>query len=161
MIEDQLDRLQDAKVFSTLDLKNGFFHVSVDDSSQKYTAFITLDDHFEFLTMPFDFCNSPAVFQKFINAVFRDLIRDGDVLTYMDDLIIPSEDYESGLKKLKRLLEVASENGIIVNSKKCTFLLTEIEFLGHVIENEYVHPNEKKVEVVIDFPRPTNVRQVQ
>lgn len=161
LIEDQLDRLQDAKVFSTLDLRNGFFHVPVDEPSQRYTAFIVPDGHFEFLKMPFGLCNSPAVFQKFINAAFKDLICDGSVLTYMDDLIIPSEDYESGLKKLKRVLGVASETGLLVNWKKCMFLQTKVEFLGHVIENGRVHPSEKKIEAVIDFPKPTNVRQVQ
>jgi len=161
LIEDQLDKLQGARVFSTFDLKNGFFHVPVDDSSQKYMAFIVPDGHFEFLKMPFGLCNSPAVFQKFINAAFKDLIHDGSVLTYMDDLIIPSENYESGLKKLKCALEVASETGLLVNWKKCAFLQTKIEFLGHVIESGRVHPSEKKIEAVIDFPRPTNVRQVQ
>ena len=92
LIEDQLGRLQDARVFSTLDLKNGFFHVPVDESTQKYTAFIVSDGHFEFLRVPFGLCNSPAVFQKFVNATFKELIREGVVLTYMDDLIVPSKD---------------------------------------------------------------------
>ena len=95
LIEDQLDKLQGARVFSTLDLKNGFFHVPVEESSQKLTAFIVPDGHFEFLKVPFGLCNSPTVFQKFINAALKDSIQEGIVLTYMDDLIVPSNDYES------------------------------------------------------------------
>lgn len=96
LIEDQLDSLQEAKLFSTLDLKNGFFHVSIDEQSRKYTAFIVPDGYYECLRVPFGLCNSPASFQRFINIVFKDLIREKVVLTYLDDLIIPSTDYKSG-----------------------------------------------------------------
>lgn len=109
LIEDQLDRLQGAKIFSTLE-KRIF---PIDESNQKYTAFIVPDGHFEFLRVPFGLCNSPAVFQKYVNATFKHLIRDGVVLTYMDDLVVPSKDYESGLKNVKRIL--TSENGLIIN----------------------------------------------
>lgn len=62
LIEDQLNLLQNAKYFSTLDLRNGFFHVPIDKNSQKYTAFIVPDGHYEFLKVPFGLCNSPSVF---------------------------------------------------------------------------------------------------
>lgn len=83
-----------------LDLENDFFHVPIDKSSQKYTAFIISDRHFEFLKVPFGLCNSPAVFQKYVNAIFRNLIASKTVLIYMDD-VIPSADCESGLRVLK------------------------------------------------------------
>lgn len=75
LIEDQLDRLQNARVFSTIDLKNDFFHVRMDESSVKYTFFIVSDRQYEFLRVSFGLCNSRFVFQRFINAVFRDLIK--------------------------------------------------------------------------------------
>ncbi|XP_011858346.1 PREDICTED: uncharacterized protein LOC105555908, partial [Vollenhovia emeryi] len=161
LIEDQLDALQNATVFSTLDLKNGFFHVRMDESSVKYTAFVVPDGHYEFLRVPFGLCNSPAVFQRFVNTVFRDLVRNGDVLVYMDDLIIPSIDCEVGLEKLKRVLSVASENGLEINWKKCSMLRASVEYLGHTIENGCIRPSERKTEAVKRFPALTCVRQVQ
>jgi len=92
LIEDQLDLLQNARYFSTLDLKNGFFYVPLDKDSIKYTAFIVPDGHYEFLKVPFGLCNSPSVFQRFINNIFKNAIREKIVLTYLDDLIIPSVD---------------------------------------------------------------------
>jgi len=77
LIEDQLDQLQGAKIFSVLDLENGFFHVEVAEESRKYTSFIVPNGQYEFMRMPFGLCNSPAIFQKFINAVFKELIADG------------------------------------------------------------------------------------
>lgn len=109
--------MQDAKVFSTLDLKNGFFHVPIDDASRKYTAFVVPDGHYEFVKMPFGLCNAPAVFQKFINAVFKDLIRQHIVLVYMDDLIIPSVDIDSGVSRLESVLNTASQSGLVINWK--------------------------------------------
>lgn len=62
LIEDQLDLLQGAKIYSMLDLKNGFFHVLVDEANRKYTAFVVPNEHYEFLKMPFDLCTSPTYF---------------------------------------------------------------------------------------------------
>lgn len=93
-IEDQVDNLKKAKVFTTLDLKNSFFHVPVEKSSQKYTSFVTHAGQYEFLKTPFGFCNSPASFSRFVADVFRDLIRSGHLIIYVDDAIIRSETEE-------------------------------------------------------------------
>ena len=81
LIKDQLDMLQDAKYFSTLDFRNGSFHVVVLESSRKYTYFIVSDRQYEFLRAPFGLCNFPSVFQRYNNEVVRDLIRERVVLT--------------------------------------------------------------------------------
>lgn len=69
LIENQPDRLQSAKVFSVIDLPNGFFNVSLDEDSCKFTAFVTPIAQHEFLRVSFGLCISPAVFQRFINTV--------------------------------------------------------------------------------------------
>lgn len=96
LIDDQLDALQGASVFSTLDLRDGFFHVKMDESSKRYTAFIVPDGHYEFSRIPFGLCNSPAIFQRFINITFKNFIQEGVVMKYMDDLIVPSISQEDG-----------------------------------------------------------------
>ncbi|XP_025997281.2 uncharacterized protein LOC113005666 [Solenopsis invicta] len=161
LIEDQVDFLQGMIYFSTLDLENGFFHVPIEKDSQKYTAFIVPDGHYEFLKVPFGLCNSPSVFQRFINTVFKDAIRDRLVLTYLDDLIIPSVDENTGIKNFEILLKIASEAGLKINWRKCRFLQTKIEFLGHVIENGRVYPSVRKIDAVRKFPEPSNVKQIQ
>ncbi|GBO30038.1 Transposon Ty3-G Gag-Pol polyprotein [Araneus ventricosus] len=70
LIEDILDRLQGSRVFSTIDLKNAFFHVDVNKDSRKYTSFVTHEGQYQFLQIPFLLCNSPAVFQRYINTIF-------------------------------------------------------------------------------------------
>lgn len=161
LIEDQLDRLQGAKMFSTIDLKNGFFHVKVAEESRKYTSFIVPTGQYEFIRMPFGLCNSPAIFQKFINAVFKDLISEGIVLTYMDDLIIPSQNIEQAIDSLKRVLEVSSQAGLHINWQKCKFIQTEIIYLGHIVTDGTVKPAECKTNAVMKFPVPRCVKDVQ
>lgn len=65
--------------------------------SRKYTAFIVPNGHYEFLRMLFGLSTSPAYFQKYINAIFTDLVAKNTVSIYMDDLIIPSNNYQVGL----------------------------------------------------------------
>lgn len=161
LIEDQLDRLQGAKLFPTLDLKNGFFHVPINEESKKYTAFIVPDGTFEFNKVPFGLCNSPAVFQRYVNNALRDVIEDGTAIVYMDDIIIPSPDIQAGIEQIKRVLKVSSEAGLEINWEKCCFLVKKVEFLGHIIENGSVRPSERKTDAVQRFSEPRNIQQLQ
>jgi len=82
-------------------------------------------------------------------------------LAYMDDLIVPSDDIESGIKNLKKVLATASEAGLIINWKKCCFMQTTVEFLGYVISNGCVRPSDRKTKAVRRFSNPTNAKQIQ
>lgn len=161
VIEDQIDQLQAAKIFTALDLKNGFFHVPVHEDSRKFTAFITATDHFEFCKVPFGLCNSPAVFSKFIHVIFEDLKRRNVVLTYMDDLIIPAKDEEEALQRLKEVFQRCASFGLVINWKKCQFLTKKISYLGYEIEDGVVRPGEEKIKAVKEFPEPKNIKEIQ
>ncbi|XP_036347667.1 uncharacterized protein LOC118757045, partial [Rhagoletis pomonella] len=102
LIDDALERLREANVYTTLDLANGFFHVPLDESSRKYTAFVTHSGQCEFQYVPFGICNSPAVFCRYIHAILNDFIRDGTVVAYMDDLVIPAKTEEEAIEKLRK-----------------------------------------------------------
>jgi len=109
LIEDQLDRLQDAQVFSTLDLKNGFFHVNVDEESRKFTSFVAHNGQYQFLKVPFGLTNSPGVFQRHVNAIFRDLTRSGIAIPYVDDIIVPAADEGEAVANLKTVVKRCEE----------------------------------------------------
>lgn len=151
LIEDQLDRLQRAIVFTILDLKDGFFHVPIEEDSIKYTAFVVPDGYFEFLRVHFGLCNSAAVFQRHIRAVFRDLIGTGAMLSYLDDLIIPAETKEENIERLQQVLDMTCKYGLIFNWKKCSLLVRCVEYLGYVVENGTIRPSKRKIHAVTDF----------
>ncbi|GFT61147.1 retrovirus-related Pol polyprotein from transposon 297 [Trichonephila clavipes] len=161
IIEDVLDKLGNGKIFTTLDLKNVFFHVDVDEASRKYTAFVTKTGQYEFLKVPFGLSISSNYFQRYINYVFRELLRDGTLIIYVDDIIIPATDEKEACKKLARVLETASRYGIELNLKKCQFLQGKINFLGHVIQNGIIQPSAEKTVSVCNFPEPKNAKDVQ
>jgi len=149
LIEDQLDRLQDARIFSSIDLRNGFFHVGIEEGSRKYTSFVTHNGQFQFLPVPFGLSNSPSVFQRHVNAVFR------------DDIIIPAKPEKEAVENIIEVLKRCSEYELLINFKKCHFLKTKIEYLGHIIENQKISPSLSKTHAVTSFPVPTNLKQLQ
>ncbi|GFW02675.1 transposon Tf2-9 polyprotein [Trichonephila clavipes] len=111
-IDEWLEQGIGAKVYTTLDLKNGFFHVDVNEDCKHLTSFVVPDGQFEFNKVPFGLSTSPSVFQRYVYSIFRELMRKGVVIIYMDDLIIPAKDEKEGLEKLKEVLEVASKKTI-------------------------------------------------
>lgn len=134
--------------------------MKVQENSVKYTAFVTHRGHYEFLKMPFGLKNGPAMFMRFINSVFRDLLREGIVLAYMDDLIILSRDVTEGIERLKRVLATAAEFGLEIKWKKCQILQTKVEYLGYVVQARRIEDGGSKeisgtpkLKGVTKFPR--------
>lgn len=161
IIEEQLDKLQNAKVYTTLDLKDGFFHVPIEEESRKYTAFTVPSGQYEFNCAPFGFCNSPAYFSRYILAVFWELIAEKILILYIDDLLIPSSNVKEGLQRLRRVLNVASDYGLKINWKKCEFLRERVKYLGHVVEAGRISVSDDKTDAVKHFPIPKDARSLR
>lgn len=161
LIEDLLDKLSTMRVFSVIDLKNGFFHVAVAPNSRKYTAFVTSDGQFWFLKTPMGLNIAPPIFQKYINVAFRPLVQQGIVLIYMDDIIILARDESEALERSRIVLRTASEYGLELNRKKLKLLKRRVEFLGYVIENGSIYPSPEKTLAVVNYPEPKTYKQLQ
>ncbi|XP_077275167.1 uncharacterized protein LOC143904389 [Temnothorax americanus] len=158
-IDDQVDRVQGMRYFTTLDLSSGYYQVPMSDDSKHITAFSTTDGHYHFKRMPFGLCNAPAEFQRLISKVLSYL--GDDAMAYFDDIIIPSKTIEEGLRKLKRVLQALREAGLTLNLSKCCFLKQKIDYLGFEITANGIAPGKKKVEAIQEFPTPTNIREVR
>lgn len=118
-MDDLIDRLAGYLYFTTLDLASGYYQIPVATDSQKYTAFVTPDGHFEFLRMPFGLATAPAVFQRMMDLVTQP-IRE-DVLVYLDDIIIPSRDVTEGLEKLEKFLMVMKQHDLTIRLSNASF----------------------------------------
>lgn len=161
IIEEQIDALQGKRYFTSLDLKDGFHHIYLDKDSIKYTAFITPFGQYEYVKMPFGLKNAPARFQRFVNEILHDLIRNGDVIAYMDDFLVATETREKHLEVLDCVFKLLVENKLELRLSKCRFLYEEIEFLGYIISAEGVRPNESGITAIKEFPTPKCVRDIQ
>jgi len=160
LIEDQLDMLRDKKFFSKLDLKDGFYHVAMAPDSIKYTSFITPLGQFEFTRMPFGLKIGPQRFQRFINEVMSDAVKSGNVVVYMDDILIANDTLEAHFSTLKTIFTILVENKLELRLEKCLFLVTEIEYLGYIVTREGIRPTDSGVAAVRNFPEPKTIKEV-
>ncbi|GBM55523.1 Retrovirus-related Pol polyprotein from transposon 297 [Araneus ventricosus] len=101
-----------------------------------------------------------AVFQRYINTIFRPLINDGIVRPYLDDIIILSSSFEEEIERVEGVLSIASKYGLEINFNKSQFLKNRIEFLGHVIEDGKIFPSTLKTKAFLNFPEPANLKQI-
>ncbi|KAG1945241.1 thy-1 membrane glycoprotein [Pimephales promelas] len=159
-IQDILESLYGATIFSTLDLKSGYWQVGMDEDSIKKTAFVTRNNQFEFVRLPFGLKNAAATFQRLMNNVLRDYLGKF-CFVYLDDIVIYSGSIQDHFQHLKQLFAKLEASGLTLNLKKCSMLQKTITYLGHVISGEGVRTESSKIEAVRDFPVPKNVKEVQ
>lgn len=159
-IIDILDQLGSAKYFSVFDLASGFHQIPMHESDAPKTAFSTPFGHYEFKRMPFGLKNAPATFQRLMDRVLSGL--QGTLLfVYLDDIVIYASSLREHEMKFNKLAERLRAANLRLQPDKCEFLRKEVAYLGHVISQEGVKPDPKKVEAVLHFPRPKNSKNIK
>lgn len=104
LIAELVDQLQGSQIFTKLDLRSGYNNVRIKDGDQWKAAFKTNRRLFEPTVMFFGLCNSPATFQAMMNNLFRDMLIEGWITIYMDDMLIHSTNLEEHQQRTKRVL---------------------------------------------------------
>uniref|UniRef100_A0A803TM34 Gypsy retrotransposon integrase-like protein 1 n=1 Tax=Anolis carolinensis TaxID=28377 RepID=A0A803TM34_ANOCA len=160
LISELLSRVQGAKVFTKLDLRGAYNLIRIREGDEWKTAFNTCFGCHEFRVMPFGLCNAPAVFQRFINDVFRDLI-DQFVVIYLDDILIFSKDEREHRQHVKQVLHRLRANGLFAKASKCVFHVPEVEFLGHVVSGRELKMDPHKVDAVNSWQELKTKKDVQ
>lgn len=159
-IDQLIDRLGKAKVFSKLDLASGYHQIAVAEDSIYKTAFRTTLGHWEFIVMPFGLTNAPASFQRLMNSVFQQEMNVF-VLVYLDDILIFSNSLEEHWEHLRVALQRLKEAKLYGRLHKCEFLKDRIEYLGFDISAEGVHTSPEKVKAVVEWPTPSTVKDIR
>ena len=134
-IDELLDRLLGAKVYSKIDLKSGYHQVRIAKGDEPKTAFRTRYGHFEFQVLSFGLTNAPATFMTMMNDIFRDYL-DSFIIVYIDDILVYSKNEEEHEKHLEIVLQKLRENKLYAKLSKCEFAKKEVEFLGHVVSTK-------------------------
>jgi len=128
MIDDLLDQLKGAAVFSKIDLRSGYHQILVKLEDVQKTAFRSRYGHYEYVVMPFGVTNTPAIFMDYMNRIFRSYL-DQFVIVFIDDILIYSESREEHTDHLRVVLEILREQQLYGKLLKCEFWLEEVQFL--------------------------------
>ncbi|CAI7932864.1 unnamed protein product [Closterium sp. NIES-54] len=159
-IDDLLDQLRGATVFSKLDLRLGYWQMWMADNSVHKTAFRTRYGSYQYLVMPFGLTNAPATFQAEMNHILRPLL-DECVVVYLDDILIYSRDMKQHIEQLRGVFEILRQEKFYVTLSKSEFALKKVQFLGHMVSAQRVHVDPKKIEDVCTWKTPENVKELQ
>jgi hypothetical protein len=160
LISEIMDRLQGARVFSKIDLKDAYHSIPIAKGDRWKTAFRTRYGHYEYNVMPFGLTNAPATFQAYIHRVLGGLV-DVCCIVYLDDILIYSENEEDHFERLELVLERLRNAGLVANEKKCEFFVDEVEYLGFRIGANGIRMDPARVESIKDWPSPTSHRELQ
>ena len=150
-IDDCLESMSGAKIFTTLDLASGYWQVLLDPEDREKTAFSTQKGHFQFVTMPMGLKGAPATFQRLMDSVLRGL-HWKSVLVYLDDIILFSQTFAEHLEHLREVFHCLRQAGLKLKPSKCIFVRPEVPFLGHVVSAEGVQTDPKKTETISTWP---------
>ena len=159
LIDDILALLGKSKYYKSLDLKSGYWQVAMDEQDKEKTAFACHKGLFEFNVMPFGLSNAPAVFQELMSVVLQGY--SNFATAYLDDIMIFSATLEEHLEHLRMVFERLREHQLKLKLKYCSFLKGETNYLGFVISEDGIQPDQKKVEAIRTLPAPTCVREVR
>jgi hypothetical protein len=152
------NRLSGCTVFSKIDLRKGYWQVTVRPEDRKKTAIITPFGLFQFWRMPFGLSNAGSSFQRMMDCVLAGLPF---TYCYLDDLRVASVDLETHMQHLHLVFARLREFGLVINREKCTFAVDTFEFLGHQVSAQGAKPLCSYVEVVEKRPPPTTVKELQ
>ena len=170
LISDLIVKVKDATIFTKFDTRSGYNNIRIKDSDQWKATFITSKGLFKPTVMFFGPSNSPTTFQRFMNNSFKDMIAEGWLIVYMDDMLITASNKQTNIEWTKRVLQRMKELNLHLKLKKCKFGVTEVDFLrAHTLTQRNCHglncqesqtgqppPRSKMLDCFWDLPIITN-----
>ena len=157
-IDEIYARLKDSKIYSTFDMRSGYYHMVLSAESRPKSAFVSAYGKWEFKRCPFGLAQAPAYFQRLVNEVLSGLTF---TFGYLDDILVFSPDVETYLKHLRILFERLRSADLKLKEVKCNFLKKHIQYLGHIISGEGIAPVQEKLESIQKMIPPRNPKEVK
>lgn len=160
IIQHLLDKLKGNKIYTTLDLSNSFFQIPLKVEHRDYTTFSTPKGNFRFVTLPQGLKISSEHFAMLTDQILSPL-SELNISNFIDDFAMGSSSAAEMLHKLRLLFERFRLFGITLNPEKCSFMLPEINFLGHKLNADGIKPVEENIIKITDFPPPNTVKKIR
>ena len=147
--------------YSTLDMKDAYFQIELDEASRDLTTFSDGAALYRFNRLPFGLSCAPAIFSRKMAEVLAPLAKLGWVRNYLDDIIIMADSYDDLLKRTDAVFKLLNENGIKLNLEKCDLVKSRVKFLGHVVSKQGCSPDPDNIKSILEMERPKNIKDVR
>ena len=151
-MEESLDCLKGARIFTSLDLKAGYWQVELHDTSKNLTAFMVGPlSFYEYERMPFGLTNAPATFQRLMESCLGNLHLNYCII-YLDDIIIFSKIPPECITRLRKAFEKLVEAIFKLKPNSCEFFCTRLPYMWHIVSKGGMETDSKKVEAIQNWP---------
>ena len=160
LISDLIDKLKGSSIFTKMDIQWGYNNVLIKPEDRWKAAFVTPLGLFEPTVMFFGLCNSPATFQVLMNHIFGDLIAEGWLIVYMDDILIHSNNQGLHIEQTRKVLECLQKHKLFLKLEKCFCNKAEVEYLGMIVKKGHVRMDPLKLTTIQEWKPPSSVKGV-
>ena len=157
-VDELLANLAGGQYFSKLDLSQAYLQLPLDEVPKEYVTVNTHKGLYKYNRLPFGVSSAPSIFQRTMENLLQGI---RGVSVYIDDILVTGSILHDHLEVLTTVLEKLQNSGLKLNRSKCFFLRSQIEYLGHVIDKEGLHPSAEKVRAIQEARKPQNVSELR
>ena len=158
-IDEMFVKLNESRIFSTIDLRSGYYHIGLTEGSRPTSAFVVPMGKFEFLRTLFRLSQVPAYFQLLIDNVLQGCSKFA--MGYLDDIIIFRRTEEEHLEHLEKIFRKLREYGLKMKREKCDFFKKHLQYLGHLLSKEGFKPLPEKIKSIRNMSPPKTAKEVK
>ena len=157
-VEDLFAALSGGVLFSKLDLSHAYQQLVLEEDSRKYTTINTTKGLFQYVRLPFGISSAPAIFQRTMETLLRDI---PGVVMYIDDILVSGRGTDEHYSNLDKVMTRLEDAGVQLKQSKCSIGKSSVEYLGHIIDKDGLHPAPEKITAVQMAPEPRNITELR